>query len=60
MIGSDLYQIPESYKKKVDEYLIVVHVTCNRLNENMSCRFYRTDYYMCIDAGAGHKKQGGR
>lgn len=60
MIGADLHQIPESDKKKLDEYLIVGHVPCNRLNEDMSYNFYRTDYYMCIDAGAGHKRQGGR
>lgn len=60
IIGSDLHHIPESDKKKLDEYLIVGHVPCNRLNENMSYSFYRTDSYMCIDAGAGHKKQGGR
>lgn len=27
--------------------------------DSMSNKFYRTDYYMDIDAGAGHMEQGG-
>lgn len=59
MIGTDLHQIPDVDKEKFDEYLIVGHVPCNRLNVDMSNKFYRTDYYMCIDAGAGYKEHGG-
>lgn len=58
--GLDLHRIPAADKKKFDKYLIVGHVPCYRLNEDMSYKFYRTDYYMCIDAGAGHKDRGGR
>lgn len=59
MIGMDLHQIPMSDKARFDKYLIVGHVPCYRLNDDMSNKFYRTPYYMDIDAGAGHKKQGG-
>lgn len=59
MVGTDLHQIPVADKKKFDNYLIVGHVPCYRLNKDMSNKFYRTKYYMDIDAGAGHKEQGG-
>lgn len=58
MVGLDLHQIPKSDKERFDHYLIVGHVPCYRLNEKGN-KFYRTEYYMDIDAGAGHKKQGG-
>lgn len=58
-MATDLHQIPDVDKEKFDEYLIVGHVPCNRLNVDMSNKFYRTDYYMCIDAGAGYKEHGG-
>lgn len=59
MIGTDLHHIPVTDKEKLDAYLIVGHVPCNRLNIDQSNKFYRTDYYMCIDAGAGHKEHDG-
>lgn len=59
MVGMDLHQVPKKDKERFDQYLIVGHVPCCRLNKDMSNKFYRTDYYMDIDAGAGHKKQGG-
>lgn len=59
MVGMDLHDVPISDKKKFDSYLIVGHVPCCRLNDDESNRFYRTKYYMDIDAGAGHKDYGG-
>lgn len=59
MVGMDLHQVPKKDKEKFDQYLIVGHVPCFRLNKDMSSKFYRTDYYMDIDAGAGHMEQGG-
>ena len=59
MVGMDLHQVPKKDKDKFDQYLIVGHVHCFRLNKDMSNKFYRTDYYMDIDAGAGHMEQGG-
>lgn len=59
MVGMDLHQVPRKDKDKFDQYLIVEHVPCFRLNKDMSNKFYRTDYYMDIDAGAGHMEQGG-
>ena len=59
MIGIDLHQIPESDKKKFNKFIIVGHFPCFRLNENNSNKFYRTPYYMDIDAGSGHRDQGG-
>ncbi len=59
MVGMDLHQVPKMDKEQFDQYLIVGHVPCFRLNKDMSNKFYRTDYYMDIDAGAGHMEQGG-
>ena len=59
MVGMDLHQVPKKDKEKFDQYLIVGHVPCFRLNKDVSNKFYRTDYYMDIDAGAGHMEQGG-
>lgn len=59
MVGMDLHQIPGSDREKFDKYLIVGHVPVSRLNDDMSNKFYRTKHYMDIDAGAGHKEQGG-
>ena len=59
MVGMDLHYIPESEKKNFDKYLIVGHTPCFRLNNDMGNKFFRTDYYMDIDAGEGHKEQGG-
>lgn len=59
MVGMDLHQVPKKDKERFDQFIIVGHVPCFRLNKDMSNNFYRTDYYMDIDAGAGHMEQGG-
>lgn len=59
MVGMDLHQVPKKDKERFDQFIIVGHVPCFRLNKDMSNKFYRTDYYMDIDAGAGHMEQGG-
>ena len=59
MVGMDLHQVPKKDKEKFNQYLIVGHVPCFRLNKDMSNKFYRTDYYMDIDVGVGHMEQGG-
>lgn len=59
MVGKDIHYIPRSDKEKFDKYLIVGHEPCYRLNQDKCNSFYRTPYYMDIDAGSGHKEQGG-
>ncbi len=54
MVGMDLHYLAAKDKKALDSFLIVGHVPCRRLNENMSNRFVRTPYYIDIDAGSGH------
>lgn len=60
IVGTDLHNIPVGDKRKFDKYMIVGHTPCYRLNDDMSNIFYRSKYYMDIDAGAGHKSQGGK
>ena len=59
LVGMDLHFLSAQEKRRLDAYLIVGHVPCCRLNEDMSYKFYRTRYYMDIDSGAGHKDKGG-
>lgn len=59
MVGKDLHYISKSDRRKFDKFLIVGHVPCHVLNDDGSNKFYRTNSYMVIDAGAGHKEQGG-
>lgn len=55
MVGMDIHDVPALDRSRFDKYIVVGHVPCSRLNSDGSNSFYRTDYYMCIDAGAGHE-----
>ena len=47
--------MPSSGKKSLDAYMIVGHVPCSRLREEIDDnRFIRTSSYMDIDSGCGH------
>lgn len=59
MVGRDLHDMPYSYKKLLDSFLIVGHVPTIELNDSGSNCFYRTKHYMVIDAGASCVKRGG-
>lgn len=59
MIGTDLHYEIDLSANKPDKYMIVGHVPCYRLNPDMSNKFYRTDTYMVIDAGAAYTESGG-
>ena len=59
MVGRDLHDMPYSYKKLLDSFLIVGHIPTIELNDSGSNCFYRTKYYMVIDAGASCVKRGG-
>lgn len=55
MCGMDLHDLPSSDKKALDTYIIVGHVPCSRLKDDVKDnRFVRTPNYMDIDAGCGH------
>lgn len=59
MVGRDLHDMPYSYKKLLDSFLIVGHIPTIELNDSGSNCFYRTKHYMVIDAGVSCVKKGG-
>ena len=55
MCGMDLHYLPSSVKEALDVYMIVGHVPCSRVREEIDDnRFIRTSSYMDIDSGCGH------
>lgn len=60
MISNDIHYMPTTKLKTLDKFVVVGHTPVIRLNEDGSYRIIHEANYMCIDSGAGHRKQGGK
>lgn len=60
LISNDIHYLPSAKINKFDKYIVVGHTPVMRLNEDFSCKILHKEKYMCVDSGAGHRKQGGK
>lgn len=60
LVSNDIHYLPYSKTKILDHFMVVGHTPVMRLNEDGSYRIIHRDKFMCIDSGAGHRKQGGK
>lgn len=56
LVTKDMFYMPYSVVGHLDRFLIMGHVPTNRVNDDGRHRVFRTEYFMDIDCGAGHKK----
>lgn len=60
LISNDLFYVPQTIIKQLDQYLIVGHVPVIFTREDHSYEIIVNDKYMCVDSGAGYPEMGGK
>ena len=60
LISNDLFYVPRTVTKRFKQFLIVGHTPVMYTREDGSYEIIIEDTYMCIDSGAGHRRQGGK
>ena len=60
LVSTNLHYMPSDLLERLDYFMIVGHVPTIRLNKDHSEKILRRKYYMCIDSGSGHRKEGGK
>ena len=60
LVNTDMHILDIDTLKKADHFIVCGHVCTYNLNPDGESNAYINQYYMDIDCGCGHRKQGGR
>jgi hypothetical protein len=60
LITNDLLFAPQKVIGNLKQFLVIGHIPVIFINDDGANKIIRRKNYMCIDSGAGYRKQGGK